>query len=476
MQQNAFEAALRLILPGPGDQPLMRILRIAMDIADCPAALIGVRWTDSFQTIVSAGIPLSDFRVNLSRSDAIATRLQSACIIEDASIDPDFAQHPYVLGSAKWRFIASVPLPLSVLPFDVVLNCADSRMGRARRADILERLEECAAIAADELRLIGDIASQSESIAEVTATSSLRSEGVREAGMPMALVGSGGKLHLVNRRLSSLLGLRGEPDPSVTLPQLFPMDAAQIAGRLDQVLSDGTPANAIVARRADKRKTYLIDLIRVISADSTQPMALCTVTDRTRTFALSEQLAEPEPESPNVVADFLHDTLIMQKRLLRRGPVPYHALRRWRATIKDSQMSALKALKRHPSSHFVDAVAEELAGAAASLFGERTMSAVTAVPCGNSGPDCLAARLAAAVAKRLNLPHIAAFADLPRTGGSHPRGNTRRPAMQLTQPVTEPVLLIDDVATSGAHLAEAAIALKEGGAPAVLPLVWIADA
>jgi predicted amidophosphoribosyltransferase len=88
----------------------------------------------------------------------------------------------------------------------------------------------------------------------------------------------------------------------------------------------------------------------------------------------------------------------------------------------------------------------------------------------------LAARLAAAVAKRLNLPHIAAFADLPRTGGSHPRGNTRRPAMQLTQPVTEPVLLIDDVATSGAHLAEAAIALKEGGAPAVLPLVWIADA
>jgi len=36
------------------------------------------------------------------------------------------------------------------------------------------------------------------------------------------------------------------------------------------------------------------------------------------------------------------------------------------------------------------------------------------------------------------------------------------------------VLLIDDVATSGAHIEEAAMLLR-AAAPAVLPLVWIAD-
>jgi predicted amidophosphoribosyltransferase len=35
-------------------------------------------------------------------------------------------------------------------------------------------------------------------------------------------------------------------------------------------------------------------------------------------------------------------------------------------------------------------------------------------------------------------------------------------------------LLIDDVATSGAHIEEAALLLKANHTPAILPLVWIA--
>jgi PAS domain-containing protein len=463
-------------MPGPADQPLMRILRIALDLADCPAGLIGVRRDDRFQTIVSTGIPLADFQVDMARSDDIAQRLRDPCLIEDASQEPAFANHPYVTGSASWRFIASVPLTLTMLPYDLVLNCADPRIGAPRRPDLLARLEECAAIAADELRLISDIASQAESIAEVRATSAMREAGVAQAGVPMALIGADGRVKMMNRRLASMLAIAEDAGLGQTLADLFPLDGDLLTQRLQNVLDDGQPANSMVARLRGRNKTCVIDMIRVVSADSSQPVVLCTITDRTRTFALAEQLSVPEGDSPQVVSEFLLNTLIPQKRLLRRGPVPYHALYRWRSSIKDSQLAALKAIKRQPSEFFVATVADQLAAAATALYGQRTMQAVVAVPCGNSGPNCLANRLAAAVGERLALPHITAFADLPRTGGSHPRGNLRRPPMQLLEPVDRPVLLIDDVATSGVHLAEAAQALKTAGAPAVLPLVWLADA
>lgn len=473
MQQSAFEAALRLILPGPGDQPLMRILRIAMDVSGCPAGLIGVRYPDRFQIIVSAGIPLSDFRMNLERSNAIAERLRVPTIIEDAAADIDFADHHFVKGAASWRFIASAPVPLGLLPFDVVLNVADSRAARDRSADLLVRLEECAGIAADELRMIGDIASQSESIAIVQATEAMRETGVRQSGLPMALIGKGGAVRLINDRLRAMLRIKSDAT-ELTVSEMFPLDGAVIAARLEDVLENGGAANAIIAHSTDRRRTYLIDLIRVVSADSAQPIALCTVTDRTSTFIRTEHLVESDGESPNVVAEFLSETLVTQKRLLRRGSVPYHALRRWRAPVKDAQVAALKALKRDPSDHFVSIVADELAAAALSLFGNGTLQAVTAVPCGNSGAGCLSIRLAAAVAERLALPHIQAFDDIPRSGGSHPQGNLRRKKMTLQHTIDVPVLLIDDVATSGAHIEEAALLLKANHTPAILPLVWIA--
>lgn len=475
MQLKAFEAALRLIMPGPGDQPLMRVLQIAMDIADCPAGLIGVRRADRFQPIVSRGIPLASYRPDLPRSEALAKRLRVPCIIADAAHDPDFASHPLVDGDGGWRFIASVPLPFTILPFDVVLNCADPREGLKRRTDLLDRLEECAAIAADELRLIGDIAVQSEAIAEVATTAKLRQQGVLDAGVPAALVGAEGVIEVMNDRLRSLLGLQ-DAEPGVhRLDRLFAMDAAPVATRLDEVLSGSLTACSLTVRRSDERRLYQIDLVRVISTSAERPMALCAITDRTRTMVSADRIAEPAGESPQVVASFLLATLVTQKRLLRRGPVPYHALRRWRSAVKDTQVAALKALKGDLSLYAVDRIADELAAAARALFGEQTISAVVPVPCGNSGPACLSARLAEAVAERLALPVHHAFAPLPPAGGSHPKGNVRRARMDLIAPITTPVLLIDDVATSGAHLAEAALALKAAGTPAVLPLVWIAD-
>jgi hypothetical protein len=199
-----------------------------------------------------------------------------------------------------------------------------------------------------------------------------------------------------------------------------------------------------------------------------------TVTDRSQTLWRVEDAAVPRGDSPGVVSNFLLSTLVRQKRLLRRGAVPYHALARWRASIKESQIVALKALKRDPGDLFLNAVVEEMATAAGALFGTGTFQAVAHVPCGNSGPLCLAARLATLLAERLGVEFVDAFEPLPPSGGTHPRSNIRRQSMTLRDAPRVPVLLIDDVATSGAHIEEAAMLLR-AAAPAVLPLVWIAD-
>lgn len=475
MQLPAFEAALRLIMPGPGDQPLLRILQTAMKLADCPMGMIGVRRPDIFQPLVVCGLPLAAYRETLPRSSELAERLIQTVFVEDAANDPDFAHHAFVVGAPQWRYIANVPIPLGALPLDVVMSCADSRLGHPRRIDLQERLEACAVIAADEFRLLGDVASQSETIVEAQSTSQMREHGVRSASVPMALIDGNGIVQVMNARLAAIAQIDSQAARGQRFPALFPLDEVLVASRLQDLLADGSPANAIAARLANApRRNCLIDMIRVVSIDGNQPMVLCTVTDRTRTMVETRRVAAPTPDSPSVVTEFLLTTLIKQRRLLRRGVVPYHALRRWRASVKDAQLAALKALKNDPSDVFVHAVAEEIAATARALYGQETFQAVVAVPCGNSGPGCLAARLAPAVAGLLDLPHIDAFDPLPPSGGSHPQANVRRAKMHQKSPVDCPVLLIDDVATSGAHLAEAALALKAAGAPAVLPMAWLA--
>ena len=178
-------------------------------------------------------------------------------------------------------------------------------------------------------------------------------------------------------------------------------------------------------------------------------------------------------ESPAVTTAFLLNTLIEQRRMLRRDSITYHALARWRTPIKQWQIAALRALKADPPEALVAPIASQIADVAREMYGKGMFRLVVPVACGNSGPDCLAYRLGQSVSANLSVPFHEAFAPIATTGKSHPRRNIGRERMQVSAPPREPVLLIDDVATSGAHLEEAVKLLRET-APAVLPLVWIA--
>ena len=180
------------------------------------------------------------------------------------------------------------------------------------------------------------------------------------------------------------------------------------------------------------------------------------------------------PDDSAAVSAFLFDTLVPQRRIKQRGAISYHTVLRWRAAVKPWQISALRSLKRYDPDAVVERGAAMLVNTALDLFGERLVARVTNVPCGNSGPDCLAYRLARRVAQLMDVPYIDAFETLPVTGTSHPRRNAKRPAMQLRNAPDEATLLIDDVATSGAHIEEACDLLRER-ARGVLPIALIGE-
>lgn len=176
----------------------------------------------------------------------------------------------------------------------------------------------------------------------------------------------------------------------------------------------------------------------------------------------------------DIVSQFLGETLIHRQRLLHRGDRTYFSARSWRKSIKTYQIEAVRQLKRNPPDHFVDMICIDLEKLVVNIVGKTPTGCVVPVPCGHSGPNCLSQRVAEGLAKRLKLPCLIAFDDLAQKGSSHPKTNAKRPAMTLAKQVQGPVILVDDIATSGSHIAEAAAILGRYS-DSVTPLAWIAD-
>lgn len=474
MQPDAFEAALTLIIGGPADQPLMRILRIAANFANCSASFIGVRRDDGFQIVVSHGIPLTQYRSVLPRSEAMAADGLKSGTINDLRDHADFAEHPFVSGPPHWRYASFATLPLPLLAHDVLLYVADSRPDVERGADLIHCLEECGRIAADELRMIGDIALQSQYLGRTRSEAGILADAVGKAQIPIALLDAQLTVRAISPRLAELGETTADDQIGRSILDVHRGADEDYLERLTAVLETGEQLSGYEIKSYNGQRTYRLDAIRCETSDGMDRFLVLSLDDGSDVVRRSDGAGYHNGDSPGVVSRFLLSTLIAQKRLLRRGPVPYHALYRWRSAVKDVQIEALKALKRDPGDAFLDTVAEDMAAAAGALFGSGTFKAVVPVPCGNSGNNCLSTQLARLIAVRLGVDFIDAFEPLPQTGGSHPKSNLRRPAMRLKVKPNVPVLLIDDVATSGAHIEEAAQLLRRT-APAVLPLVWIAD-
>ena len=183
---------------------------------------------------------------------------------------------------------------------------------------------------------------------------------------------------------------------------------------------------------------------------------------------------EETAASTEVTADFILTTLVQARRINTRNGVSYTTTARWRTGIKNWQILALKALKKQPPPILLDAAADNIMRAMHDLVGKGGFTAVVPVPCGHSGPGCLSSLLAKTIAAKADVRCIPLFEDMCLTGSSHPKANARRPKMRIVDTVdkSERVLLIDDVATSGSHIAEATSLIRQVGCT-VMPICWI---
>jgi predicted amidophosphoribosyltransferase len=182
------------------------------------------------------------------------------------------------------------------------------------------------------------------------------------------------------------------------------------------------------------------------------------------------------PESrpgQQATTEFLLETLVRRRALRTRKEISYVTLRSWRQSIREHQITAMRAIKRDDPRALAAEIAAEMHDDIRSLFGVASFKAVVPMPCGHSKPgNCLSEAIAKALARDIGLPVAHALSLAPDKGSSHPARNMSRAAMTLVAPVSGPVLLIDDVTTSGRHIEEASLLLRQNGA-SVLAIAWI---
>lgn len=204
---------------------------------------------------------------------------------------------------------------------------------------------------------------------------------------------------------------------------------------------------------------------------------VATVARETDLVARSASI-EHAPDLPGhqPVFDFLDQTLVPRRRVNARKGATYVTLRSWRKPIAAYQIRALASLKTNLPAGVADRIATAMIGEVNSLVGVDAFHVVVPMPCGHEREGlCLSREIGAAVARQAGLQLVEALATRPRKGASHPKENVRRPPLQLVCAPTQPVLLVDDVATSGAHLEEA-INLVRPAAKSVLAIAWIGGA
>jgi hypothetical protein len=166
--------------------------------------------------------------------------------------------------------------------------------------------------------------------------------------------------------------------------------------------------------------------------------------------------------------------LVWRPALYRRNQVSWCSVRSWRADAKRADLARLKACKAALDADLIAAAAGELAELIGLLLGRLGGWVVTSIACGHSRrPDCFAKRLGAAVAARLDLRFAEVFADRFVSGVSHPKEFAKLPALAWQCQPEQPVLVIDDIATSGWHIEEALGRIRGRGLAAV-GAVWLA--
>ncbi|BCH32623.1 hypothetical protein MesoLjLc_45530 [Mesorhizobium sp. L-8-10] len=186
-------------------------------------------------------------------------------------------------------------------------------------------------------------------------------------------------------------------------------------------------------------------------------------------WAMPEQLPDPEAAPPASPLG----SLVSRRAIYTRNGVAWLSVRAWSHKARQHDIAVMRAAKRALDPQVIAGAADELAHFAGLCLGPLPGWLVSTVAVGHSRrPDSFAVRLAEGVAERLGMPFEKIFADRFVEGVSHPKEFSKLPPLERLAEPNRPVLLIDDVATSGWHIEEALTDIRRAGVPA-LALAWI---
>ena len=471
-------------------QSLASLVRLAAWSSDAPMAGVIATLPNRIEMLATQGLAMSAVATQWSFTDAGYSP-------DAIFVAPDTHKHPYLRENAivrdapKVRALMRFPVRSADLPFVVALAVADVRArdeGNWPSRKARQMLEEIASIVENEVSIACDIARASDGDSATDPLLEELVETVERSPNPILLLDEELRLLVLNAPMSALLGVPRDAALGRTLPDLDVPSGAALA-RLSRWSLDGREPIADIAFALSREElsagatgaTMSISAYPLSVRDHESQVMLIRGADVSRPLKGADRLEamipppDPAPDLGELgpTSTFLTETLVARTAVRARGGMSYVTLRTWRGAIKEYQIKALRALKARPPAPFVEAIAQEMEDAVKRIIGRAAFGAVVAMPCGRSSAgQCLSSRIAERLAGRLNLKLVAALESERRPGASHPRDNARRPPMRLVEPVPVPVLLVDDVATSGRHLQEAT-ALLQPGSGAVFSIAWI---
>ncbi len=464
---------------GPLRPMLDRVVQSAAESTGMPFMVLGIRHTDFYEIIASHGIPLSHYADRVPASVLGADHFAREIEVGDLQKQSVFWPLTITPIAKTWHYGCNTPVKLQEPLSDGVIALSGAHSEYCELGgSVISTLRRHARFISDMIWLSKQVQlSQLVNQPEQMVGSVLQSAAAGIA-QPVCIIDGHRRILGQSSSFVSNIEKIGGAKTRIGEPLAGPWLGSELEQQIDLALAEGRSMR-MVSLPGDGAENFILDIFS-ISFATVGRFAVVSLTDQTPLldqFRAGNAFHEPavaswaDPCGP--VSRFLLETTIVGERLHQRKDTHFLGVRRWRSSIRQYQVAALRALKESLPNAFVQTIAAEMVAAIKSVHGSHENCVVVPVPCGHSGENCLSHRLAHAVANLLQLPVIEAFETMKdKRGSSHPRKNGRRAPMKLREKIEQPVILIDDVSTSGSHINEAATLLRKS-APSVWPVVWI---
>jgi hypothetical protein len=479
MGSEEFATRLR---SGPIRSMLDRVVRSAAEMAGVPYMVLGIRYGEFYEFISTHGVPLTHY------SDRVPARLLEPRLfareveVADLQKQAQFTALSISPIAKTWRYGGNCPVRIGIVLGDdgvLALSCADTQL-RETGGKILTALRQHAEFISDLLWLSHQVQRPGIVADPGAAVTAVLQAAVARFRLPICVIDGDRRVLGQSDTFAAAVRALGGPRPNIGMPIAGAWLTPLLEKAVNEALATQQPRQWLPVSVEGAKRQWL-DLFP-FSFPELGKFAIFSIHENrypeqaggTKANEVAhEGKGDLGSDGAGPVSRFLDETLVPAQRLLRRNETSYVSVRRWRSSIRKHQIAALRALKSDLPDTFVAATAAELARAVRAVYGSPEACVVVPVPCGHSGPGCFSGKLAHALAAELGVTAVDAFEPIAvAKGSSHPRQNGARPSMRLARTVDCPVILVDDVATSGSHIDEAASLLRQS-APSVWPVVWI---